>query len=59
MDTKRWKLKLESCSLSKNRNLSIEKPSKLELKTSHNSLEYAFLRDFDTFLVIISSSLDT
>ena len=59
MDTTEWKIKPKPLSHSEKKiSPSVETPPKLELKALPDTLEYAFLGEFDTLPVIISSSLD-
>ena len=59
MDTTKWKTKSKPLPNSEKKiSPSAETPPKLELKALPDTLEYAFLREFDTLPVITSSSLD-
>ena len=60
MEANRWALRFEKLSPIEDIVLPLEeKPPKLELKPLPLHLKYAFLRVEDTFLVIISSSLES
>ena len=59
VDTTEWKIKPKPLSYSEKKiSPSVETPQKLELKALPDTLEYAFLVEFDTLLIIISSSLN-
>ena len=59
MDTNQWKSKVEPLTMSTSVPFtSIIEPAKLELKPLPDTLKNAFLGDFETLPVIISSHLD-